>query len=129
MTIIGFEHFSNVWAGLGWHIAILGFSVVQYELNKVATRGFLFKKPTPEQCTEQSYCIWSSSDLFTTSSHEPVKRYGDGTLKGVQPHLNRHFYTLIVFGYAMVVRYFLAFSYVGILLLALLTPGTSPSNI
>jgi hypothetical protein len=55
-----------------------------------------------------------------------VRKYGDGTLSGLRTHLNRHVYTLIVFGYTMVVRYFLSFSYLGILLLALLTPGTPP---
>lgn len=100
-SLIGFQHFPNVWAGFGWHMAILGFSVAQNELNKVSTRGFLFKKPTPDQ----------------------LRKYGDGTLRGLRTHLNRHVYTLIVFGYTMVVRYFLSFSYLGILLLALLTPA------
>ena len=50
-SLIGFQHFPNVWAGFGWHMAILGFSVAQNELNKVSTRGFLFKKPTPDQRT------------------------------------------------------------------------------
>lgn len=124
--IIGFEHFSNVWAGMGWQISILAFSVAQYELNKVSTRGFLFKKPTPEQRTSSSHQSdpLDSAQTWFALIFDAVKKYGDGTLKGLRWHLNRHVYTLIVFVYTMVMRYFLAFSYLGILLLGLLTPGT-----
>jgi hypothetical protein len=134
MSLIGFEHFSNVWSGLGWHMAILGFSVAQNELNKVSTRGFLFKKPSADQRASSVSCApWRHAKGAHTRNLvracvcvTSVRKYGDGTLRGLRAHMNRHLYTLIVFGYTMVVRYFLSFSYLGILLLALLTPGTPP---
>ncbi len=110
-VMLGLEYYDTMWIGLAWHLVILLFSVLQFELNKLKSEGKADNILLPARYALRSLIIESQYDWYSIR--------GKYTSKSI-----KRFFTLISFVSKQVGANFLVISYVTFLFIGLLTTAS-----